>query len=196
MKNNYYTPRYELLLYINITDTVIFRRYNLLSISARTVLHWHRMKFDQNREMSKHVISVPHPFHIISIIVIRILIKILCNVVIVTSLISTGIKSTRTRNQSYFPPSPSYSCSSFFSSSSMRQDDPIPTEAAAVWCPERGIYVGGKVPDQTSIGEIASLLDENDGALPIFGYGSLCWNPGDDGTALANPGTFYLLSYF
>ena len=53
----------------------------------------------------------------------------------------------------------------------------------AVWCPEQQIYVGGVVPDNA---EVESLLKENGGALRIFGYGSLCWNPGDG--ALAKEG--------
>lgn len=57
-----------------------------------------------------------------------------------------------------------------------------------LWCPEQQIYVGGVVPDNS---EIDSLLNENDGALRIFGYGSLCWSPGDG--ALAKEGVTKML---
>lgn len=49
-------------------------------------------------------------------------------------------------------------------------EHPVPT-----WCPEQQIYIGGVVPDSADLDD---LLTENSGALRIFGYGSLCWNPG------------------
>jgi cation transport protein ChaC len=53
--------------------------------------------------------------------------------------------------------------------------------AAAVWCPEQQIYIGGVVPTNTNSEDIDKLLlEENDGYLRIFGYGSLCWHPGTD----------------
>ena len=46
-----------------------------------------------------------------------------------------------------------------------------------VWCEEKQIYIGG-VPENE---EVKRLIEENDGHLKIFGYGSLCWNPGSEG---------------
>ena len=46
-----------------------------------------------------------------------------------------------------------------------------------VWCEEKQIYIGG-VPENE---EVKQLIEENNGHLKIFGYGSLCWNPGADG---------------
>ena len=51
------------------------------------------------------------------------------------------------------------------------------------WCPEQQIYIGGVVPENA---EVKSLIEKNDGFLRLFGYGSLCWNPGTG--ALAKPG--------
>lgn len=48
-------------------------------------------------------------------------------------------------------------------------------EDAPVWDPVQQIYVGGRVPDT---GNVQALIEANAGALPIFGYGSLCWKPG------------------
>lgn len=53
-----------------------------------------------------------------------------------------------------------------------------------VWCEEQQIYIGGVVPEHA---QVASWLEKNGGYLRLFGYGSLCWNPGD-GTALSKPG--------
>lgn len=50
-----------------------------------------------------------------------------------------------------------------------REDD-TPT-----WCPEQQIYIGGIVPDSA---EVEKLINDNDGKLRLFGYGSLCWGPG------------------
>lgn len=52
-----------------------------------------------------------------------------------------------------------------------------------VWCPEQQIYIGGKIPDNP---ELNQLIADNEGYLRLFGYGSLCWNPGTG--ALAKPG--------
>lgn len=48
--------------------------------------------------------------------------------------------------------------------------------AAYYWCPEQQIYVGG-VPDANA-GAVDRLVQHSGGSLRIFGYGSLCWNPG------------------
>lgn len=55
--------------------------------------------------------------------------------------------------------------------------------AAPVWDPVQQIYTGGVVPDNA---EVTELLKDSKGALRIFGYGSLCWNPGTG--ALARDG--------
>jgi len=52
----------------------------------------------------------------------------------------------------------------------------------ATWCPEQQIYVGGTVPGEISEYDFQQFLNEANGSLPIFGYGSLCWNPGDGAT--------------
>jgi alpha-tubulin suppressor-like RCC1 family protein/cation transport regulator ChaC len=50
-------------------------------------------------------------------------------------------------------------------------------ENIPVWCPEQQIYIGGVVPSQANA-EVQRLIQDNEGQLRIFGYGSLCWNPG------------------
>lgn len=62
-------------------------------------------------------------------------------------------------------------------SSSAATDPPAPR-----WDPEQQIYVGGVVPENAQVQE---LIDESGGYLRLFGYGSLCWNPGTG--ALAKP---------
>jgi alpha-tubulin suppressor-like RCC1 family protein len=52
---------------------------------------------------------------------------------------------------------------------------------APIWDPVQQIYVGGRVPDT---GDVQALIAANEGALNIFGYGSLCWKPGG---VLADP---------
>ena len=47
------------------------------------------------------------------------------------------------------------------------------------WCPEQQIYIGGVVPSDNA--DVDRLLADNNGHLRIFGYGSLCWNPGKEG---------------
>jgi len=59
-------------------------------------------------------------------------------------------------------------------------------EAAAesIWDPITQIYVGGKVPENA---DVKQMIQENGGCLRLFGYGSLCWNPGKHGeSALAH----------
>jgi cation transport regulator ChaC len=51
------------------------------------------------------------------------------------------------------------------------------------WDPEQQIYVGGIIPENA---EVRSLIEKNNGYLRLFGYGSLCWNPGTG--PLARPG--------
>lgn len=46
-----------------------------------------------------------------------------------------------------------------------------------VWCPEQQIYVGGIIPGATNE-DVKAMLEQNKGCLRVFGYGSLCWNPG------------------
>lgn len=58
---------------------------------------------------------------------------------------------------------------------------------APVWCPEQQIYIGGVVPGLTSDVQLTRMMENNQGALRIFGYGSLCWKPGD-GTTLSKDG--------
>ena len=58
-----------------------------------------------------------------------------------------------------------------------------PTSGTPTWCPEQQIYIGGVVPENA---EVKSLIENNGGSLRLFGYGSLCWNPGTG--ALAKPG--------
>lgn len=54
------------------------------------------------------------------------------------------------------------------------------------WDPVAQIYIGGKVPEDGSA--VQEMIDRNGGYLRIFGYGSLCWNPGAPGeSALAHP---------
>lgn len=61
----------------------------------------------------------------------------------------------------------------------------VPTEegqGAPVWDPVAQIYVGGIVPENAAVQQ---MIQDNQGCLRIFGYGSLCWNPGSG--ALAHP---------
>lgn len=44
-----------------------------------------------------------------------------------------------------------------------------------VWDPIAQIYVGGKLPENAAVQQ---MIQDNQGALLLFGYGSLCWNPG------------------
>ncbi|CAJ1946243.1 unnamed protein product [Cylindrotheca closterium] len=58
-----------------------------------------------------------------------------------------------------------------------------PLSDAPVWDPIQQIYIGGKLPEND---EVRELLESGDGSLRLFGYGSLCWNPGTG--PLAHPG--------
>ncbi len=51
------------------------------------------------------------------------------------------------------------------------------TSDGPVWCEKNQIYIGG-VPENE---EVKQLINESNGHLRIFGYGSLCWNPGTEG---------------
>ena len=61
--------------------------------------------------------------------------------------------------------------------SSSRNSDNGQTQAA-VWCPEQQIYVGGTVPGATNE-DVQAMIANSNGYLRVFGYGSLCWNPGN-----------------
>jgi alpha-tubulin suppressor-like RCC1 family protein/cation transport regulator ChaC len=64
-------------------------------------------------------------------------------------------------------------------SSDTSSSDTTCTSSTAEWDPVAQIYVGGVMPG-VSNSEIAELLQvEQEGVLRVFGYGSLCWNPGD-----------------
>jgi alpha-tubulin suppressor-like RCC1 family protein/cation transport regulator ChaC len=68
-------------------------------------------------------------------------------------------------------------------------DEQVPTAdtAAAVWDPIAQIYVGGKVPENNFA--VSEVLNASGGYLRVFGYGSLCWNPGDEDSPLAHATT-------
>ncbi|KAG7369528.1 regulator of chromosome condensation RCC1 repeat protein [Nitzschia inconspicua] len=68
--------------------------------------------------------------------------------------------------------------SSSSSSSSSSSNDPI-------WCPEQQIYIGGVVPGATNQ-QVQDMIQQAGGILRVFGYGSLCWNPGSPDTALGH----------
>jgi hypothetical protein len=55
-------------------------------------------------------------------------------------------------------------------------------EMEAVWDPVAQIYVGGRLPENAAV---TQMIKDNQGALRLFGYGSLCWNPGSG--PLADP---------
>ena len=61
--------------------------------------------------------------------------------------------------------------------------DQSTTEAGPVWDPVLQIYVGGEVPGATN-DEVQEMIQQNEGKMPVFGYGSLCWKPGG---VLAHP---------
>ena len=63
------------------------------------------------------------------------------------------------------------------------EEDDTTIRATPQWDPIQQIYVGGVVPENA---EVQSLIQRNSGYLRLFGYGSLCWNPGDG--ALSKPG--------
>lgn len=81
------------------------------------------------------------------------------------------------------------SSSSPSSSSAMAQDGE--EKAGPMWDPVAQIYVGGVVPENAAVKQ---MIEDNQGSLRIFGYGSLCWNPGQPGTApLADPAVEHCL---
>lgn len=57
-----------------------------------------------------------------------------------------------------------------------------------VWDPVNQIYIGGVVPEHA---EVDKMIEESGGVLRLFGYGSLCWNPGTG--ALAHPSVKHTL---
>jgi alpha-tubulin suppressor-like RCC1 family protein/cation transport regulator ChaC len=65
----------------------------------------------------------------------------------------------------------------------IRDENENENESIPQWCPEQQVYIGGVVPEN---GQVQELLLKNGGYLRLFGYGSLCWNPGTG--ALAKPG--------
>ncbi|KAL7575073.1 hypothetical protein ACA910_000444 [Epithemia clementina (nom. ined.)] len=67
------------------------------------------------------------------------------------------------------------------------------TTTTAVWDAVAQVYVGGQVALTANADHalLQELMDENEGSLPIFGYGSLCWKPGGilaDETVTSIPG--------
>lgn len=74
-------------------------------------------------------------------------------------------------------------CLTIATKASMHPQLIVPTEEGApVWDPVAQIYVGGVVPENAAVRQ---MIQNNQGCLRIFGYGSLCWNPGSG--ALAHP---------
>jgi len=62
------------------------------------------------------------------------------------------------------------------------QEDDV---SGPIWDPVAQIYKNAKVPENANVRQ---MIRDNDGALCLFGYGSLCWNPGTAGeSALAHP---------
>lgn len=57
-----------------------------------------------------------------------------------------------------------------------------------IWDPVAQIYVGGIIPENA---QVTQLVEENNGFLRLFGYGSLCWNRGTG--ALAHPSVKHTL---
>jgi len=64
-----------------------------------------------------------------------------------------------------------------------QEEEDVVTRTTPQWDPIQQIYVGGVVPENA---EIQALIQRNGGYLRLFGYGSLCWNPGTG--ALAKSG--------
>jgi len=83
--------------------------------------------------------------------------------------------------------------SSFSSSSSFSSAEQVPTnihkqaqQQEAIWCHEKQIYINGQIPmlgGSSSSSDynmdLQQLLQIHNGMLYLFGYGSLCWNPGN-----------------
>jgi cation transport regulator ChaC len=71
-------------------------------------------------------------------------------------------------------------------SSSSQLNSSMSTEESTTkptWCTEQQVWLNAVIPENA---EVTSLLEKNNGYLRLFGYGSLCWNPGTG--ALAKPG--------
>lgn len=51
----------------------------------------------------------------------------------------------------------------------------------AMWDPASQTYAGGTVPSRAGSLDVDALLAAGGGKLRLFGYGSLCWHPGEDG---------------
>lgn len=49
-----------------------------------------------------------------------------------------------------------------------------------IWDPVEQIYVGGVVPENAAVED---MIKAAQGTLRLFGYGSLCWNPGSGALA-------------
>lgn len=63
-------------------------------------------------------------------------------------------------------------------------NDTIVAANEPIWDPVAQIYNGGKVPENAAVPQ---MIQESNGYLRVFGYGSLCWNPGPAGeSALAH----------
>lgn len=56
---------------------------------------------------------------------------------------------------------------------------------SAKWCPEKQIFIDGTIASSDLAQNYIDTVRENSSNLRIFGYGSLCWNPGH--SVLASP---------
>jgi len=64
--------------------------------------------------------------------------------------------------------------------SSIRVPTRMNSENEPIWCPEQQIYLGGTVPTNEQYQTLLDTLKQNPSQpLRIFGYGSLCWKPGE-----------------
>lgn len=57
--------------------------------------------------------------------------------------------------------------------------------SSAKWCPEQQIYVDGTIASSDKAQQYIDKVISEETPLYIFGYGSLCWNPGN--SVLASP---------
>ena len=57
--------------------------------------------------------------------------------------------------------------------------------SSAKWCPEQQIYVDGTIASSDKAQQYIDKVIQESSPLYIFGYGSLCWNPGQ--SVLASP---------
>lgn len=62
---------------------------------------------------------------------------------------------------------------------------PLPP-SEPLWCKEQQIYVGG-VPENDNVKSLLLGGKEDQDGIYVFGYGSLCWNPGNGDGVLARP---------